>query len=277
MHTRRVNPRLSCWALLVALEIVRFPAQASLPTRGPPPCDQQLKALTTSALVQRLPNLEHDAWNANCVVEEFGKRGRRAAAAVPGLIKLMNDPHSSDQTIGNAIAALARIGDAAATAVPGITRFASSSDEQTSWMAIWGLENIGKSATPAIPALVKVALTEGAPSGLAVQNYAATTVGKLGRFDPATAGPYLVKLANRPSLIGGVSEGIQWMGASAKPWALELTPILNQALLDVLKQEAEATPTGNPAEKASSAYIVAHNLEDEITRALATLSNNVNQ
>jgi len=225
------------------------------------------------ALVQRLAKIDRDYWKAECITEEFGRRGKRAAAAVPELIKLMNNPASSGETIGNAIAALARIGDAAASAVPGMARFASSSDEQTAWMAIWGLENIGKSGTPAIPMLAKVALSgDTYPSGLAVQNYAAKIVGKLGQFDPATAGPYLVTLANRPGLLGGVCEGIQWMGVSVKPWASQLKPILDRGLLEVLRQEAEATPTGNPGEKASSAFINAHNLEGEITGALAVLS-----
>ena len=91
------------------------------------------------------------------------------------------------------------------------------------------------------------------------------------------AGPYLSKLANRTGLIGGTCEGIQWMGASAKPWAPQLKPILNHALVDVLRQEAEATPTGNPAEKSTTAFILAHNLEDEITKALAILSDDAHK
>jgi hypothetical protein len=263
-----------CCGLLVAFELMCFPAKADLPLPAAPPrCDQSLQSLTAKVLTRRLVKIDLDAWQADCVTSEFGRRGKDAAPAVPELIKLMNNPGSSGATRGNAIAALARIGDAAASAVPGMTRFASSSDEQTAWNAIWGLENIGKSATPAIPVLAQVALSDRAfPSGLAVQNYAATTVGKLGKFDPAMAGPYLVKLASRPGLISGVCEGIQWMGPLAKPWTSELKPFLNRDLVDVLRQEAEATPTGNPGEKASSEFISASNLEGEITGALAALS-----
>jgi hypothetical protein len=275
MPMRRVNRIILCCGLLLALETACFPCHASLPMRGPPPCDQSLESVEAKILVRRLAKTERDYWKAECIIEEFGRRGKRAAPAVPELIKLMNNPASSGETIGHAIAALARIGDSAASAVPGMARFASSSDQWTAWMAIWGLENIGKSGTPAIPMLAKVALSDEAVpsgSGLAVQNYAAKIVGKLGQFDPATAGPYLVTLANRPGLLGGVCEGIQWMGVSVKPWASQLKLILDRGLLEVLRQEAEATPTGNPGEKGSSAFILAHNLEGEITGALAVLS-----
>ena len=86
------------------------------------------------------------------------------------------------------------MGDVAAGAVPIISEFVSSKDYNTVWSAIWGLENIGKSAISAIPKLAGLALSDDTtPSGISVRNYAATTVGKLGQYDPATAGPYLVK------------------------------------------------------------------------------------
>ena len=67
------------------------------------------------------------------------------------------------------------------------------------------------------------------------------------------------------------------MGASAKPWAPQLKPILNHALVDVLRREAEVTPTGNPADKSTTDFILAHNLEDEVTKALAVLSDGANK
>jgi hypothetical protein len=270
----RIKTRvLLCGSVLASAGLASLAARASLPMLPLPACDQHLKSLTPKALTRRLVKIDIDARQASCVISEFGRRGKDAAPAVPELIKVMDNPRSSDETIGNTIAALAGIGDAAASAVPGMTRFASSSDEQTAWAAIWGLDNIGKSATPAIPVLAEIALSDRTfPSGLAVQNYAATTVGKIGKFDPATAGPYLVKLASRPGLMSGVCEGISWMGVSVKPWTSQLKPILDRGLLEVLRQEAEATPTGNPAEKVGNAFINAHNLEVEITAALAVLS-----
>ena len=262
-----------CCGILVAFAMGIFPAQAISPVAQRLPCDPHLKSLPSVSLVRRLRQLDHDAWGVNCVTGEFRRRGKEAATAVPELIKLMNEPGASPQTIGNAIAASASIGDAAASAVPEMTRFASSADEDTASMAIWGLDYIGKSGAPAIPALAKIALSDDtSASSLEIKNSAAMALGKLGQYNPGMAGPYLSKLANRSGLLGGTCEGILWMGSSAKPWAAELKPILNRALIDVLRQEAEATPTGNPAEKASTAFIVAHNLEDEITRALAVLS-----
>ena len=51
---------------------------------------------------------------------------------------------------------------------------------------------------------------------------AAATLGKLGQYEPASAGPSLAKLIERPGLQDGVSEGIVLMRPAAKPWSSEL-------------------------------------------------------
>ena len=93
-------------------------------------------------------------------------------------------------------------------------------------------------------------------------------MGKLGQYDPATAGPYLIKLAQKAELLGAVCEGILWMGTPARQWAPELKPILNRALLDVVRHEAELTRTGDRAERYTSEFQSAQGPDDHLTRTL---------
>jgi hypothetical protein len=51
----------------------------------------------------------------------------------------------------------------------------------------------------------------------------------------------------------------------------ELNPILNRALLDVVRHEAELAPTGDPAERYTSEYQSAHGQDVHLTRALAVI------
>jgi hypothetical protein len=256
-------------ALLVVSGLCPLPSRGSTPLIPAPSCEKKLRLMTAKALAGHLASIApNDVTKANCVIAEFGNRKDKAADAVPLLMKQLHN----DRTKGNAIAALADMGDVAAGAVPIISEFVSSKDYNTVWSAIWGLENIGKSAISAIPKLAGLALSDDTtPSGISVRNYAATTVGKLGQYDPATAGPYLVKLAKRADLLGGVCEGILWMGTPAREWAPELKPILNRALLDVVRHEAELTPKGDPAERYTSEFQSAQGQDDHLTRTLAVL------
>lgn len=285
------------YGLLAALSLASFYSEANSPS-PPPLCpDSRLNKLSSIELEQLLiASVDKDNWTAQCAGQALAKHGadalpilmkllnsdstrkvainvisglgKDAAPAVPTLISLMQDPTLR----GDAIGALAGIGDAAVSAVPGLMQFASSKDERTAWLGIWGLHYIGKGATLAIPLLAEIALSDNTfPSGLSVQNNAAMALGKLGQYEPLTAGPYLVKLLERPGLEHGVSEGILFMGPAVKPRSSELRAGLLTVLGNLKNRELGPVITSPYC----SDLICDRNLRDELEHALASVSDNV--
>jgi HEAT repeat protein len=283
---------------LSALGLAAMSSYACLPIEVARPCpEQKLDKMSSAGLANRvIEKAESDDWLASCAAGALAKRGPKAlptlleliknkddktqriamgslfvmgdkaAPAVPTLLALMQSPVVDIKTRDSALGALTRIGDKAASAVPAFMKLASSRDEMTAWMGIWGLDNIGKSATPAIPLLAQIAMSDDpTPIGLSVQNFAATTLGNLGQYDPDTAVPYLVKLLKRPGLEGGVAEGIMAIGPVGMPWSSELQTGLIHAFDDAQKRESELTKYES---QIRNDLIGVRNLKDQLRRAL---------
>jgi hypothetical protein len=294
--------RIGRWGVFIAvLTLAAIPSYGCSVIEAVRPCpEQQLDKMSSAGLAHRVrKTVDIDNWMANCAAGALAKRGPRAlpallklitdkdekaqriamdslfvmgdkaAPAVPTLLALMQSPVVDAETRDSAIGALIRIGDKAASAVPEFMKLASSRDGQTAWIGIWGLDYIGRSATPAIPLLAEIALSDDTlPSRLDVRNFAATTLGNLGQYDPDTAAPYLIKLLKRPDIVGGVAEGIMFMGPVGMPWSSELQAGLVHAFDDAEKRESELTKSES---QTHNDLIGVRNLKDELRRALASV------
>ncbi|MFH1418321.1 MAG: HEAT repeat domain-containing protein [Planctomycetota bacterium] len=131
--------------------------------------------IVTDALVSNwtteLKSLD-DRERAEAVVA-LGHIGARAAAAVPDLMNLIEDPTSG------AAQALGRMGPAAAEAVPALTDALQHSEPHVRQLAADALGRIGPPARSAVPALVRSLDDENAE----VRWRAATAVGMIGAHD----------------------------------------------------------------------------------------------
>jgi hypothetical protein len=234
------------------------------------PCDsRQWKRMSLEEIARHMTKTAEiggpNEWDA-CALAQLAKRG--SAASVPVYIDLMDNP----LTRGEAMFSLLGMGGDAAPAIPAIMRvieedrknaaygirilsvigvtapgavvpalikFSSSAHEDTAISAIVALHNIGKGAGSAIDGLAEIALSDATPPTLAVKNAAAAAAVRLGEYEPDEVGAYFVRFSQRVELAPGVCEGVQFMGAAAKPWASNLRPNFNAALVIAQKREDE--------------------------------------
>jgi hypothetical protein len=269
----RIKTRtLLCHALLTASGLASLASRASFPAIGPPadsPCDSShWKGMSLKELAQHATKTAEaggpNEWDP-CALAQLRERG---ALSVPVFIDLMNNP----LTRGEAMFSLLGMGGKAAPAIPAVMRvidedpksatygirilsvigvtdpgpvvpalikFSSSSREDTAISAIVALHNMGKEASSAIDVLAEIALSDNTPPTLAVKNAAAAAAVRLGEYDPERVGSYFARLSRRVELAPGVCEGVQFMGAAAKPWASNLRQDFNAALVIAQKREDE--------------------------------------
>jgi hypothetical protein len=161
--------------------------------------------------------------------------GEQASQAIPAVLQVIDE----DQVYASyGIRLLTTIG-APQAVVPALMKYASSTHEETAITAINMLQSMGDSASSAIDLLAQIALSDVTPPARNIRIRAAATLASLGQYAPEKVGSYLVELSKHVELASGVCEGIQFMGAAAKPWASDLRADFSAALVAAQKREDE--------------------------------------
>jgi len=211
---------------------------------------------TVSAMVEAIKAQTADkgrgtgpAWYA---VQQMSRMGAEAAEAVPGLIKILEDPGSEPRQAAFAAWGLGAIGPAAKEAVPALikaidTQYKKPAKRWKPWYTAgffaWALGRIGPEAREAVPALVKVMKGRCARS----RSNGAWALGKIG----PDAAPAVDDLAGSLGDRGAGRHACKALAAVGEKAVPKLTAIVDSGRARSLDLAIRAL--GNIGKKAESA------------------------